>query len=428
MPMQNKRYMVKKSAFLILVMVIAANRHKAYAGEKDSVAVSTEKRIERIERKLKKLGDFSISGYILLQWQLAESPDTKGFAAGGAFNGAGNRFTIREGRIKLTYTKGIAQAVFQPDITERGVSVKDAYMRLTMKNNLVSGQGGIFDRPFGYEISHSAVRRESPERSRLFLSLFPGERDVGAAIHLNGLKKLQGFSLSAGVFNGNGVGRETDRYKDFIGRLSWLGNVKGMELGGAFSYYEGSVPNPTDNNYTYVPGEGFARRSDVKVGSRAIRRYFGFSAKYRQEWVGGQTNIRAEYIFGKQPGNFETNASPSGSSVAVEGLPLYLRDFHGMYVILVHDIAKTRHTIVGKFDFYDPNRRISAREIGALQNTGAADVRYITYGVGYIFRWNKHLRLMAYYDFVNSENCPNLAGYETRRPENVFTARVQVNF
>ena len=52
LPMQNKRYMVKKSAFLILVMVIAANRHKAYAGEKDSVAVSTEKRIERIERKL----------------------------------------------------------------------------------------------------------------------------------------------------------------------------------------------------------------------------------------------------------------------------------------------------------------------------------------------------------------------------------------
>lgn len=420
--------MIKKSALLMVIMLLVANRGKLHAEEKDTLTVSTEKRIERIEKKLKKLGDFSISGYILLQWQLAESPDALGFASGGAFNGAGNRFTIREGRIKLTYTKGIAQAVFQPDITERGVSVKDAYMRLTSKNKLVSGQGGIFDRPFGYEISYSAVKRESPERSRLFLSLFPGERDVGAAIHLNGFSKLEGFSLSAGVFNGNGVGRETDKYKDFIGRLSWLGDVRGAELGGAFSYYEGSVPNPADNNYIYVPGVGFSRRSDIEVGSRAIRRYFGFSARYKQEWAWGKTNIRAEYIFGKQPGNFETNAAPSGSSVAVSGLPLYLRDFHGMYMILVHDIAKTRHTIVGKFDFYDPNRRISGREIGALQNTGAADVRYITYGVGYIYRWNKHIRLMAYYDFVNSESCSNLPGYETRRPENVFTARVQVNF
>lgn len=420
--------MIRKSALLMLIMFIATARERLHAEAKDTLAVSTEKRIERIEKKLKKLGDFSLSGYILLQWQLAESPDAMGFAAGGAFNGANNRFMIREGRIKLTYTKGIVQAVFQPDFTERGVSVKDVYMRLTSKNKLVSGQGGIFDRPFGYEISHSAVLRESPERSRLFLSLFPGERDVGAAVHLNGFKKLEGFSLSAGVFNGNGVGRETDKYKDFIGRLSWLGNVRSAEVGGAFSYYEGSVTNPVDNNYIYVPGIGFSRRSDIEVGSRAIRRYFGFSAKYKQEWIGGKTNIRAEYVFGQQPGNFETNADPSGSSVAVAGLPLYLRDFHGMYLILVHDIAKTRHTIVGKFDFYDPNRRISGSEIGLLQNTGAADVRYITYGVGYIFRWNKHLRLMAYYDFVNSENCPNLAGYETRRLENVFTARVQVNF
>lgn len=419
--------MTKKTIIIFLVLFFSMNKGRV-AAQNDTLAVKNEKRIEKLEKKISKWGNFSLSGYVLAQWQLAESSETKGFASGGAFNGTNNRFSIREGRLKLTYTNGIVQAVFQPDITERGFAVKDLYLKLSSKNGLVYGQAGLFDRPFGYEISRSAVIRESPERSRLFLSLFPGERDLGVAVNISGVKRFVGFSLTAGVFNGNGVGKETDKYKDFIGRASWSGKVKDAELGGAFSYYEGSVANPVSTNYRYIKGAGFSERLDIETGSREIRRYFGFSAQYKQAWIAGTTSVRAEYIFGQQPGNVKTNAAPSGSSIADAGLPLYMRDFQGMYVILVHDIGKSKHSLVGKFDFYDPNRKISAADIGVLPNTGEADVMYTTFGVGYIFRWNKHIRLMAYYDFVNNEHCKNLPGYETRRSENVFTARVQVNF
>ena len=42
--------------------------------------------------------------------------------------------------------------------------------------------------------------------------------------------------------------------------------------------------------------------------------------------------------------------------------------------------------VVLKYDIYDPNRNIGGSEIGAPQsNTHAGDVRFNTFGAGYIF-------------------------------------------
>lgn len=381
-------------------------------------------KIEALELDMKKYGNLKISGYIQGQWQWAESAGIPAFQDGGSFGpNINNRFMLRRGRIKFTYTLGIAQVVFQPDFTEKGIGIKDAYLAITSKNKFIGGQLGLFDRPFGYEISYSSSLRESPERSRVFLSLFPGERDMGAMLTL----KKGEFTLNAGAFNGNGVGAETDSYKDFIGRLAWLKKMPNAQVGAAFSYYAGTVINPTDKDYTFRKGEGFQAQS-TEVTSPVKRQYFGFAAQYLQQWGAGTTNIRAEYLFGRQPGTFKTNANPGGNSLGAGTEPLYLRDFNGGYVILVQDIGQSKHSVVLKYDFYDPNTQVSADEIGKLANTGAADVAYSTFGFGYLFRWNQNIRLMAYYDMPTNESCANLKGFESRIKQNVFTARVQVKF
>lgn len=381
-------------------------------------------KIANLESEIFSLKNLKISGYIQGQWQWAESMGVPAFGDGGSFNAAtNNRFMVRRGRIKFSYTFGIAQVVFQPDFTEKGVSIKDAYLAVTSKNKFIGGQLGLFDRPFGYEISYSSSLRESPERSRVFLSLFPGERDMGAMLTLNKGE----FTLNAGLFNGNGVGVETDSQKDFIGRLAWLKKMNSSQVGAAFSYYGGGVINPADKNFKFEKGRGFVEHSVAKTKSEQ-RQYFGLAAQYLQQWGAGTTNIRAEYLWGKQPGTLKANADPSGNSFGAGTDPLFLRDFTGYYAILVQDIGQSKHSLVLKYDYYDPNTKVSANEIGKLDGTGAADVAYSTFGFGYLFRWNANIRLMAYYDMPSNEKCANLAGFESRIKQNVFTARVQVKF
>lgn len=392
---------------------------------------ATNEEVSKLKLDMGKFGSIQISGYIQGQFQWAESKGAAAFGDGGKFSSdADTRFMIRRGRIKFTYQKGIVTAVIQPDFTEKGVSIKDAYVGLSTKNKAIGGQLGIFDRPFGYEISYSSSLRESPERSRVFLSLFPNEREIGAMLTLQGAKGkgwLEQFTLNAGIFNGNGIGVETDSRKDFIGRLAWLKKWDNTQLGFAGSVYIGGTMNPTEENFKFVKGVGFEQQSVAK-GSFAERTYYGVGAQFLQYWGAGATNIRAEWLFGSNPGTIKSNANPGGSSFGAGTDPLYLRKFNGGYAILVQDLGQTKHSVVLKYDYFDPNTAVKGNEIGKLAGTGAADIAYSTFGFGYLFRLNSAVRLMAYYDIVNNEISENLKGYESRIKQNVLTIRAQVKF
>lgn len=425
-----------KKLFTIAAIICAGITTSAFAQEAElTLPEKNEQAIKSLELQVGKMGNLKISGYMQGQWQWAEQPGISAFTDGGSFNATtNNRFMIRRGRIKFTYTYGIMQMVVQPDFTEKGVSIKDAYLAITSKSKVIGGQLGVFDRPFGYEISYSSSLRESPERSRVFLSLFPGERDCGAMLTLKGKSGwLSQFTLNAGLFNGNGIGAETDSQKDFIGRLAWLKKFSNAQLGAAVSYYNGGIINPTDKNYVFTAGEGFVEQG-VEKSKASKRVYTGLGIQYLQQWGAGTTNIRAEYLWGRQPGTAKNNNNPGGTSFGAGGDPLYLRDFSGWYAILVQDIGHSKHSVVLKYDYYDPNTKVSGDEIGKLSGTGVADIAYSTYGFGYLFRWNQNIRLMAYYDMPFNEKSSNLAStdplknYADHIKQNVLTLRVQVKF
>ena len=390
---------------------------------------SEGQRLNYLETEFSKLNRLKITGYVQAQWQLAETKGIDGFQDGGKFNNNTiNRFMLRRGHLKFTYTSGIAQIVFLPNLTEKGVSIKDAYLNLSAPNKYISGRLGLFTVPFGYEINTASSVLESPERSRMFVSFFPNIRDLGAMLILDGQDVVPGLKLEAGFFSGNGIGAETDSRKDFAGRLIYEKKIKNSKLGAICSYYNGGVLNPVDTNYVFSKDNGFTTKTGDVSKTYELRQYFGIGFSFTTSSSIGNTKLTAEYLFGSQPGTKTANNNPAGTSFGNGTAPIYLRDFNGYYAMLVQDIGKTPHSIVLKYDYYDPNTKISGDDIGLLAGTGAADIAYQTIGAGYIFDLSNNIRLSAYYNIPINEKSINLQEYDKRIKQSILTLRTQVKF
>lgn len=383
-----------------------------------------------IEESIKKLQKLKVSGYIQTQYQNGEeNASLKVGAKNGDTQESFNRIGIRRGRIKFTYEEGIASGVFQLDITEKGVGFKDVYLNLKDPwGGTNSLRAGIFDRPFGYEISYSSSRRESPERSTIFQTLFPDERDLGVMITLQPSKTSQWnfLKLQAGLFAGNGIKQETDNRKDFIGYLSANKTIgSDISFGLGASYYNGGAYQGTENVYK-MDGKGFVLNSEASnKGKFAKREYFGFDGQFSIMSAIGMTQIRGEYLFGTQPGAQTSSKSPNAFTLPTTDT--YIRNFSGGYAMLVQDLGTLPLSAVLKYDWYDPNTKVSKNEI-RNNGTNKGDVAYNTLGFGLLWRASNSVRVQAYYELVNNEKLENLSGYENNIKDNVFTLRLQYKF
>ncbi|MBL8025132.1 MAG: hypothetical protein JNL74_01905 [Fibrobacteres bacterium] len=431
-----------------------------------------------------KLAKFKFSGYIQAQYRMAmdtaENTDSKrvykapvGDFSGGKFlDGQTNEFQVRRGRLKLTYEEKMSKAVLQLDITNKGVGVKDAYLQIKepwLKTaNLTMG---LFDRPFGHEISYSSSTRESPERSRLFQVLFPGERDVGAMLEIAPPEKysvLSMLNLKAGVFNGNGIAADNNDNKDFIGRFGI--NIplveQNLSIEAGASTYMGKVVQGFDTAYVMGDDKKFKieTAANAKFETRD-RNYMGADLRvfYDLPVIGG-ISIRGEYIQGTQPGNEKSTSVFSAAydtekdvkiyndsldvdstvnSVkavvpAIENknkpLRLYEREFSGFYAMLVKNIG-SKNQLVVKYDSYDPNVKVEGADFKTGTNLKASDLAYNTIGLGWIYHWDANLKFVLYYDMVSNETVDaslaadaKLGVYSKEVNDDVLTVRVQYKF
>jgi hypothetical protein len=362
------------------------------------------------------------------------------------------RFGIRRGRIKFTYEDGIASGVIQIDVTDKGIDdngrnvvmFKDVYLQVKDPWFGTSNiKAGIFDRPFGYEIAYSSSRRESPERARIFQTLFPDERDLGAALTLqpSAGSPLKIFKLEAGLFAGNGIKPQISNKMDFIGHLSFNKPVgKNTTVSGGVSAYLGSVLQ--NDSSTFVMNDNkfvLDSKSGSNVGKNAKRQYVGFDLQLHTLSAAGMTQLRGEYIFGEHAQN--AAGSWNYKFTGIQSGPVYMRKISGGYVMLTQDLGTSPFTVAAKYDWYNPNTEVSGNDIAvAGSGTTANDIAKSNIGLGLYWRINPALRLTAYYDIVKNETTNQLAdtkdasgkitayGYENDRRDNVFTLRLQYKF
>lgn len=406
---------MKKSVLFLFCVLPALSVHS-------QEVTSTEEmnnRLSTLESKVEKMGQLKFSGYIQTQWTWnhADVP-----------TGDQNDFSVRRGRLKAAYSTKYGEAVLQIDATEEGVDIKDAYLKLQAPQaKWVAFRGGVFDRPFGYEISYSSSRRESPERSRVFLALFPKERDLGGELIFTGPENtfLNKLTLNLGLFAGNGgQSKETDSRKDVIGHLSYADKCNNFTYGLGASLYSGGVRLAGEEGqkaYKLVNG-AFAEDTGLAIGDYAKRQYYGFDGQVGLTSSIGVTSLRGEYLWGTQPGASGGSKSPTGAITS----DIYVRKFNGYYLQLVQDIGTTKHSLVAKYDAYDPNTKLSENECQT-----AGDVAYSSFGFGYLFRANQNLRVMCYYEINSNEKVNNDkvdAMYNKNIKDDVFTLRLQYKF
>ncbi|HEX2958012.1 MAG TPA: hypothetical protein VHO70_14355 [Chitinispirillaceae bacterium] len=415
--------------------------------------------------KLKKI---KISGYIQAQMRVAT--DTTGllntsygnnydigeFQGGKLPAAAKTVFQLRRARVKVAYENDLSQFAIQLDclpfttgsaassvtqdtakkvttkssafLSGGGISLKDAYFRFQdpwLKS--IALKAGIFDRPFGYEISYSSSTRESPERSRIFQTLFPGERDMGITLEYAASDNLPDaarlFNFKGGWFAGNGINIEFDDMRDFIGRAGFSipFNDINMSIDGGVSAYIGSVLNRTDSLYTYDDGEKIGKAGHKR--DKEKRDYVGFDAQlyYGNIPVLGGLTVRGEFINGVQPGTSSTSVSQKSDQAVSSAI--YSRKVKGYYLMGVLNIDPVKCQLVGKYDVLDPNKDLSGAQVSST-----ADMKVSTIGTGLVYHWNENIKLMAYYDMVKNEKISSKSIYAKDVNDNVFTLRLQYKF
>lgn len=427
---------MKKIATLLSLILVLTFQLKAQE--------EAENPLDTLTRSVSVLQDYvenskklKFSGYIQAQYQYIDTIGAASFAGGNFAANTQHRMMIRRGRIKAAYSTDYAKYVLQFDVTEKGLAVKDAYGSYNLPFFLpLTFTAGIFDRPFGYEISYSSSLRESPERSMIFQTLFPGERDLGAKLTFQMPKghPLNPLKFDIGLFNGTGpTAVDFDDQKDIIAHVTYNKSTisEKFSYGFGLSYYDGGNILSTNKIYSGIKDindtvVGFGVDSSfTKYKSYGKRQFFGAEMQFNADFSFGMTTLRAEYLWGSQLGTSATTKTPSVDPAT----DAYLRNFNGGYIMLLQNLGTLPLQMVIKYDWYDPNTEVSKDQIGAKNSKlGKADISYNTIGFGLVYRFDPNVKVTFYYDMVTNEISKNLSGYTYDLKDNVFTTRVQYKF
>lgn len=421
-----------------LALVVFSNINLTAQEATENPIDTLARSIHSITDELNKLKRLKITGYIQPQYQYIDSAGAPSVAGGDFINGTSkyySRVMMRRGRFKFTYDYKNVRLMINTDVTEKGLFMRETYAKVTDPwMNTFSLTAGLLQDQFGFEVTQSSSERETPERARYNQTLFPTERDLGifGTMEFPKTSPLSGLKMDVAVMNGSaGVASEFDSHKDFSGRLQYKKATKNekIEYGVGVSYYTGGyrIGSPKDYELTTLTNgdQGFDFTADTANYNRVAKReYMGADFQLAVDWPIGITTIRAEYIMGEQPGTDKSSKSVGAAPTSA----IYHRNFDGAYFYFIQNIGTSKFQVVAKYDWYDPNVKVSGMEVGkAGTNTKLADIRFDTYGFGVTYRANTYLKVIAYYDIVQNEKTL-VSGYQLDIPDNVFTLRMQVKF
>lgn len=426
----------------LVVLLLFINLSQSLAQDHGALTDIDTTTARKLLSTLKKYEYVGISGYIQPQFQWIQTKGAKNFNGGDFQPNASNRFMLRRGRIRFDYARFDKNNnpklyfIFQFDGTERGIFIRDFWGRLyENKLNAFYLTTGMFARPFGFELGYGSPDRESPERGRMSQILMKVERDfglMGTFEPRNKTNLLKYIKIDLGLFNGQGVNAvaDFDNHKDVISRLS----VKHFNLApkvivsGSISAFVGGMEQFTNQIYRMNEiNRHYALDSSAdNVGKIAPRKYFGADIQIRIPNRVGETEFRAEYIRGTQTAVFNTSETPA--IIPLDNgkpAPLYIRNFDGAYFYYLQHLGSKKHQLIAKYDWYDPNKKAKGIEI--RQGFSTADIRFNTFGFGYLNYLNDNTRLMLWYEMPQNEKT-SLTDYKKDLKDNSFTCRVQYRF
>lgn len=432
--------------FLLLSVSLNAQETPTTTVSNDSLL----KNFNSLKKDFEVIKNLKITGWVQAQYQHADTAGAKGYDGGDFLPNTDNRFMIRRGRVKFTYTQKNTMFVLQLNGTERGVNLVEIFGKYSDPwSHAFSITAGVMNRPFGFEIQQSSADRETPERSRYIQVLVPNERDCGAMISYQPQKgkKLFGLKVDAGLFNGTGIAvpgttslnqsgvTDFDYIKDFIGRIHYSKSLKDdkIKFGVGFSHYNGGYVIQNNKIYNSIvkdtAGNMVWKIADTVNknyrNTKAPRIYYGAEFQFSVTSLIGTTTLRGEYVTGTQSGKDVDSKSPA--SLPSSTGAIYIRNFNAGNAYLVQRIGKTKHEIAIKYEWFDPNSKISAADLNGKNGMKEGEIKYTMLGFGYNLYLTQNVKFMVYYNMVSNE-IAKVAGYTRDLKDDIFTIRMQYRF
>lgn len=424
-----------------------------YAQELPSATISNDslnKSINAIKKDLDLLKNLKITGWVQAQFQYADTMGAKNYDGGDFMPASDNRFMIRRGRVKFTYNQKNSQYVFQINATERGVNLVEIFGKYSDPwSHAFSLTAGVMNRPFGFEIQQSSADRETPERSRYIQVMLPNERDCGAMLSFQPQKgkKLFGLKIDAGLFNGTGIAvpgttslsqsgvTDFDHFKDFIGKIHYSKGFAEdkVKIGVGFSHYNGGYVIQNNKVYNTIKTDTSGNKiwtiadtlSKNYKNTKAPRIYYGVEFQFSLITVLGTTTLRGEYVTGTQSGKDIDSKSPAALPSSTDAI--YIRNFSAGNAYFIQRIGKSKHELAIKYEWFDPNTKISAADLNGKNGMKSGEIKYTMLGVGYNLYLTQNVKFMFYYNMVTNETV-KISGYTRDLKDNIFTARLQYRF
>lgn len=423
---------------LLAMLCIASLPYFAFSQENGGLMSADTANMKKIFSTLKKIEFIGFSGYMQPQFQITQSKGAKSFNGGDFSSNTNNRFMLRRGRFRIDYAKFTNDAlpklnfVFQFDGTERGFTIRDFWGRIyENKLNYFSITTGMFARPMGFEVNLSSSDRESLERGRMSQILMKTERDLGAMISFEpkGTTNWRNhIKIDFGLFNGQGLTStfDFDSHKDIISRVA-LKQTKISEklwLSGSISGLFGGLLNLNGSTFEINGNKEYSLIKSTKI---APRQYRGADLQLRIPNKGKMfSELRLEYISGTQSALLNSTDTPVSLPIT-NGVatPFYKRRFAGAYFYYLQHIGSHKNQFVAKYDWYDPNKKLSGLEIN--EAFSEAEIKFNTLGLGLIRYVNENLKVVCYFEIPKNE-LTNKKEFKVDTRDNSFSTRIQYRF
>jgi hypothetical protein len=383
---------------------------------------------------------YDISGYVQAQLEFHQDSEAQLRQGGTLLNQ--NRFLIRRGRVRIAREWDWASVVIEFDgNTSKGTSarlqkgeVSVVYHRSKTKGvpPLLQLTAGMFDLPFGFEMTDSAKTRWFMERSIISRALFPGEPDVGMKLH-GGVAFLR---YSVAVTNGepldekSGYGlQDPNENKDVTVRFGVDTEMNPRwRISGGVSYNVGKGFHAgTDATKGTIKGQdtnGDGKPENTIVTADAAATP---SENFSRWAVGADLQIRLKTWLGSTVlyGEVVTAQNLDRGLIIADptiGKKTNVREFGG-YIGFSQEL--TKYFVCGvRGDYYDPNSDWLDERAGKQVPTSQR-VFGISPMVGVVLP--ERARIVLQWDVQDNRFARDERGVPSRLKNNVFTARFQVN-
>ena len=106
---------------------------------------------------------------------------------------------------------------------------------------------------------------------------------------------------------------------------------------------------------------------------------------------------------------------------------MYVRNFNAGYAYFIHRIGKSKHEIVFKYEWLDPNTKVAATDLNGKNGMVQGELKYTMMGFGYNLYLYENVKFMLHYNLVSNE-VAKIKGYTYDLKDNILTIRMQYRF